>query len=606
MEETHIRRLVVVDDDGVACGLLTHHEIARGLEGDYVTYLREIVELQARDLQHAAQAIDEKLLLANILRSVTGTAVLASDLEYRDFLRNALGRRGAGHAPGGDRRDRHPRNPEKGRLGSGRAWHSIVAAVVQRAAALHGDDRPRHDRPAALGPARRAGTGAGLSCARRRGLRGKARWILSSRPLGLARSARTRRVGGQAHVCQPGQCPGIDLRRDGAHQGQRRAPQRAGRRSHGAALPVGLVRPMEGRPGRRAAAHHGAGWRPTRATIPWDRSQQPRAAPAGRSLVDGHRAVRRDPRRHGSSGSTCCAANWSTAGSFPRRRVWRRLSTPMRHPGAAQQADPDAFQRVLVCAAEGMASFDLVHWLGRHHNEEVVHRRFAGAYDLDVGTDYVDFAEEARVLRLIAMARHGLALPLTRAFLPDYSHVVLLLSGNAERDLSLVQRVGQACSGVPRPRRCLAWPGRPRPTTEMFALARRSGSDLPGRRMQRRQRSEVGGRRSRRCWPTGAMPSIAAGRWCRFGRVLRHVRASGREGSAIALRSSGDLLELGPGASEAHFELVHQRGHRLASRPGGDAAPCGGRHRPRRWRPGWRWFRPACARGAPIQRHPAC
>lgn len=83
MEDAHIRRLVVVTDDGVVCGLLTHHEVAIGLEGEYVTYLREIVQLQARDLQQAAQAIDEKLLLANILRSVTGTAVLASDLEYR-------------------------------------------------------------------------------------------------------------------------------------------------------------------------------------------------------------------------------------------------------------------------------------------------------------------------------------------------------------------------------------------------------------------------------------------------------------------------------------------------------------------------------------------
>ncbi|MHB1123588.1 MAG: CBS domain-containing protein [Ramlibacter sp.] len=83
MEEAHVRRLVVVDDHGVACGLLTHHEIARGLEGDYATYLKEIVELQARSLQQAAQAIDEKLLLANILRSVTGTALLASDLDFR-------------------------------------------------------------------------------------------------------------------------------------------------------------------------------------------------------------------------------------------------------------------------------------------------------------------------------------------------------------------------------------------------------------------------------------------------------------------------------------------------------------------------------------------
>jgi CBS domain-containing protein len=83
MEDAHIRRLVVVDDEGKACGLLTHHEIARGLEGDYAGFLKEIVAMQARHLREANQAIDEKLLLANILRSVTGTAVLASDLDYR-------------------------------------------------------------------------------------------------------------------------------------------------------------------------------------------------------------------------------------------------------------------------------------------------------------------------------------------------------------------------------------------------------------------------------------------------------------------------------------------------------------------------------------------
>ena len=83
MAAARMRRLVVVNDDGSVCGLLTHHEVVRGLETDYVTYLKEIVEIQARNLQQAKQAIDEKLLLANILRSATGTAVLASDLEYR-------------------------------------------------------------------------------------------------------------------------------------------------------------------------------------------------------------------------------------------------------------------------------------------------------------------------------------------------------------------------------------------------------------------------------------------------------------------------------------------------------------------------------------------
>lgn len=83
MAEARIRRLVVVDDQGAVCGLLTHHEIVRGLEGDYVNYLKEIVELQARNLQQAAKAIDEKMLLANILRSASDTAMLACDLDYR-------------------------------------------------------------------------------------------------------------------------------------------------------------------------------------------------------------------------------------------------------------------------------------------------------------------------------------------------------------------------------------------------------------------------------------------------------------------------------------------------------------------------------------------
>src|SRR6185369_16921601 len=95
--------------------------------------------------------------------------------------------------------------------------------------------------------------------------------------------------------------------------------------------------------------------------------------------------------------------------------------------------------------------------------------------DLDVGTDYVDFAEDERVMRVIAMARHGLALPLTRAFLPDYSHVVLLLSGDRERDLSLAQRVAQACAGLATPPALLGVAPDAGGHNEMFALARRCG-----------------------------------------------------------------------------------------------------------------------------------
>lgn len=155
--------------------------------------------------------------------------------------------------------------------------------------------------------------------------------------------------------------------------------------------------------------------------------------------------------------------------------VWRRLSTPMQHPGAALQADPDAFQRILVCAAAGVLSFSLVRWLAQCKEQEVVHRRFAGAKDLDVGTDYVDFADGDRVVRVIAMARKGLALPLTRAFLPDYSHIVMLLSGDSERDNFLMHRVGEACAGLVAPPVLMGVLPDAQTHQTMFARARRAG-----------------------------------------------------------------------------------------------------------------------------------
>jgi hypothetical protein len=158
---------------------------------------------------------------------------------------------------------------------------------------------------------------------------------------------------------------------------------------------------------------------------------------------------------------------------FSPTAIWRQVSTPMQHPGAARQANPDAFQRIMVCSAIGSGSFELVQWLARRSGEEVVHRRYAGAEDLDVGTDLVDFSDDDRVMRVIAMARKGLALPLTRAFMQDYSHVLLLLCGNPARDIALIHRLGEACAGMARPPMLLgvardaAW------HVEPFAAARR-------------------------------------------------------------------------------------------------------------------------------------
>ncbi|MGZ5195804.1 MAG: BLUF domain-containing protein, partial [Ramlibacter sp.] len=131
--------------------------------------------------------------------------------------------------------------------------------------------------------------------------------------------------------------------------------------------------------------------------------------------------------------------------------VWRQLSTPMQVPTAALRAEPDVFQRVLACAAFGGASMELVQWLAHHMDARIVHRRFAGSQDRDISTDLIDFEHDGEALRMVAMARAGLALPLTRAFMPDYSHVMLLLCGNIDRDLTLLKSVVSAFSALPSP-----------------------------------------------------------------------------------------------------------------------------------------------------------
>lgn len=83
MDREHIRRLAVVDASGGICGVLTHHEVVGGLEGQYVSYLKGMLQRQETVLQSRQTAIDEKMLLENILRSARGTAVIATDQDCR-------------------------------------------------------------------------------------------------------------------------------------------------------------------------------------------------------------------------------------------------------------------------------------------------------------------------------------------------------------------------------------------------------------------------------------------------------------------------------------------------------------------------------------------
>lgn len=82
MAAARIRRLAVVDDDGAAIGLLTHHEIVREMEGDYTAHFNALAEFQSRVQIQFKPFIDEKLVLATLSRLAVDTAMLATDLSY--------------------------------------------------------------------------------------------------------------------------------------------------------------------------------------------------------------------------------------------------------------------------------------------------------------------------------------------------------------------------------------------------------------------------------------------------------------------------------------------------------------------------------------------
>ncbi len=190
------------------------------------------------------------------------------------------------------------------------------------------------------------------------------------------------------------------------------------------------------------------------------------------------RRLERDPRHrdlrvvHHSRGPRRLPEPWSMAlrkdhedpGDFERRlvalsesagqqrlepaSVWRRLSMPLRGSGAAGRKESDLYQRVMVCSARGTQSFELVRWLGQAHHCKVTSQRLAGAQDNDVANDYVDVdgGPGAMLRRVVAMARNGLHIGLFQAFLPDYSHLVLLLCGDSKHDVDLINILVSACS----------------------------------------------------------------------------------------------------------------------------------------------------------------
>jgi CBS domain-containing protein len=82
MSMARIRRLAVVDGNGAIIGLLTHHEIVREMEGDYLAHFKALADMHARGQIQFKPLIDEKLVLATLSRAAPETAMLATDLNF--------------------------------------------------------------------------------------------------------------------------------------------------------------------------------------------------------------------------------------------------------------------------------------------------------------------------------------------------------------------------------------------------------------------------------------------------------------------------------------------------------------------------------------------
>jgi len=88
MRKRRIRRLAVVDDAGQLIGVVTGHDVVKGLESRYTTFLRQVIARQSKELTSTRRRLNESLVLENILRASFNMAILATDMAQRVWYFN--------------------------------------------------------------------------------------------------------------------------------------------------------------------------------------------------------------------------------------------------------------------------------------------------------------------------------------------------------------------------------------------------------------------------------------------------------------------------------------------------------------------------------------
>lgn len=172
--------------------------------------------------------------------------------------------------------------------------------------------------------------------------------------------------------------------------------------------------------------------------------------------------------------------------------VWHRLAMPASANAAEPASAALPLQNILVCSAHGTQPFELVEFLADKVHAGIVRGRLASV-DFEVGVAYVDYPQSHRVLRIVGLARNGLGVPLTRALLNAYSHVVMLLGDAEEDNRKLFSLVETACAGLDAPPALVAVGTSTQMHSELRDIAARRGITY-------RQAVSPSGPDSMACW----------------------------------------------------------------------------------------------------------
>lgn len=83
MNQRKVRRVIVVDNDGILVGILIQENIIRDLEGNYIDFLKQVLWDKDRNLEKAkARFKEQSIHLENILHSRLSMAIVATDLDF--------------------------------------------------------------------------------------------------------------------------------------------------------------------------------------------------------------------------------------------------------------------------------------------------------------------------------------------------------------------------------------------------------------------------------------------------------------------------------------------------------------------------------------------